>query len=787
MRALDLKALRDLWHLRSQALAIALVIAAGIANLVMAASTLDSLYVTRNRFYQDCAFADVWASLERAPQSLGERIAAIDGVQTVETRIVVAANLSIEGFGDPVKALVHSLPDEREPLLNRLYLRAGRLPAPNAQREVVVSEAFAEAHGFAPGDRLRATIYGRSAAYTIVGVVLSPEYVYQIQPGAMFPDFKRFGVLWMGRRALEAAADMDGAFNSVTLRLLPGTPAAAVTGPLDALLRRYGGLGAYARVDQLSHRFLDGEFEQLATTAKLFPTIFLGVAAFLLNVVLSRLVGMQRDQIAILKAFGYSNRAIAAHFVLIVALIGAVGIALGLVGGVALGQWMSGMYREFYRFPFLDYRLSPWVVLLGTGVSLAAALLGTFHAVASAAKLPPAEAMRPPAPERYRESVVERMGLRRWLTQPTRMIVRNIERRPVKSVLTVVGLSLACAIMMMGRFQNDAIDFMIDVQFRIGQRNDVSVDFIEPSARRAAFELASIPGVRWVEPYRTVSVRLRHGHRTYRTGLQGLMPHGSLKRPVDTALRAVPVPPEGLLLTDYLAELLDARVGDAIEIDVLEGRQRRVTAPVAAVVSEYMGVQAYMDVDAVNRLLGDGDVVSGAYLAVDAARQTSVYRALEKRPRVAGIGVRRLAIQNFYDTLAESILVFTFVALMLGAVINFGVVYNSARIALSERGRELASLRVLGFTRGEVSYILLGELAILVLLSIPLGLAAGYLLCWFFAVSLDSDLYRIPVHISTSTFVFAVVTTVLSAAASALLVRRRVERLDLVEVLKTRE
>ncbi|MBL8274325.1 MAG: ABC transporter permease, partial [Xanthomonadales bacterium] len=285
MKALNRKAFRDLWHLRSQALAIALVIAAGIANLIMAQSTLESLYLTRERFYRDYAFADVWAGLKRAPESLAKRIGELDGVMLADTRIVVPANLSLEGFSDPVKGMVISLPDDGEPRLNRLYLRAGRFPAPNAQREVVASEAFAEAHGLRPGAEIRATIYGRSQRFRLVGIVLSPEYVYQIQPGAAFPDFKRFGVFWMGRRALEAAADMDGAFNSVVLRLLPGTQPTHVIAPLDALLRRYGGQGAYARADQLSHRFLDGEFEQLRTTARLFPTIFLGVAAFLLNVV----------------------------------------------------------------------------------------------------------------------------------------------------------------------------------------------------------------------------------------------------------------------------------------------------------------------------------------------------------------------------------------------------------------------------------------------------------------------------------------------------------------------
>ena len=358
MKALNRKAFRDLWHLRSQALAIALVIAAGIANLIMAQSTLESLYLTRERFYRDYAFADVWAGLKRAPESLARRIGELDGVMLADTRIVVPANLSLEGFTDPVKGMVISLPDDGEPRLNRLYLRAGRFPAPNAQREVVASEAFAEAHGLRPGAEIRATIYGRSQRFRLVGIVLSPEYVYQIQPGAAFPDFKRFGVFWMGRRALEAAADMDGAFNSMVLRLLPGTQPAHVIAPLDALLRRYGGQGAYARADQLSHRFLDGEFEQLRTTARLFPTIFLGVAAFLLNVVVARTVGMQRDQIAILKAFGYGNRAVALHYALIILMIVVVGTLIGLVGGIALGQWMSGVYREFYRFPFLDFRLS---------------------------------------------------------------------------------------------------------------------------------------------------------------------------------------------------------------------------------------------------------------------------------------------------------------------------------------------------------------------------------------------------------------------------------------------
>ena len=365
--------------------------------------------------------------------------------------------------------------------------------------------------------------------------------------------------------------------------------------------------------------------------------------------------------------------------------------------------------------------------------------------------------------------------------------LREIRRNLMRSFLTVLGIACACGLMMVGNYQKGAIDFMVDVQFRVGQRNDLSVDFSEPAARQGAFELRALPGVQAVEPYRTAAVRLRNGLHSYRTGLQGLLPDGAMKRPVDIGLSRVALPPDGLLMTDFLAGMLGLEVGDEVEIEVLEGRQRKLRAPVVALVSEYIGVQAYMSLDAMNRLLGDGDVISGAYLKVDSNQQTALYRLLEKRPRVAGIGARLLAVENFYDTLAESILVFTFVALVLGAVINFGVVYNSARISLSERGRELASLRVLGFTRGEVGYILLGELALLVAIAIPLGFVVGKALCAYFALSLQSDLYRIPVYVSPSTYAFAGITMVVSTVLSALVVRRRITRLDLIEVLKTRE
>ena len=650
-----------------------------------------------------------------------------------------------------------------------------------------MSDAFAEAHHLKPGERLRATVYGRAQWFTVVGIASSPEYLYQIKPGSMFPDYERYAIVWAHRRALAAALDMNGAFNQAVIKLAPGAHEQDVIDALDRLLARYGSRGATGRADQLSHHFLDQEFKQLATMARLFPAIFLGVAAFLLNVVFKRLIGTQRDQVAILKAFGYTTRQVALHYGLIVTLICLLGSAIGVGLGVWLGQHLSGLYRINFRFPFLDFHLGLPVMAAGIGISLLAALGGTGRAVYAAAGEPVAQAMRPPAPERYRRTLAERLGLTRWLSQAARIIWRQLERRPGKALLTVIGLALAGGILMMARFQTGSIFHMVDLEFRLAQQQDISASFVEPTGRGALRELAAIDGVRAVEGVRQVPVRLRHDNHSALTSIQGLPAGASLQRPVDMHLRRVALPPDGLVLGDYLAQRLGVKPGDLVWVEVLEGRQKKLQLPVVQLVQAYTGLPAYMDLQALNRALGDGDVVSGALLTVDAAAQTRVLHELDRRPRVAGAETRLGAVRAFFKSIAEFTGVFTWIAVLMGGVVNFGVVYNSARIALSERGRELASLRVLGLTRGEVSTILLGELALLVLVSIPLSFVVGWGLSAFLARGMQSDLYRVPVVLPPSSYAFAALITVLSAVLSSLAVYWRIRRLDLIGVLKTRE
>ena len=788
MSVLDRKLRRDLWHLRGMVAAISLVLLGGIATFVMARVTHESLAATRLVYYADQRFADVFASLVRAPEAVGERIAELPGVDRVETRVVAPVNIEIEGFGDPVTGRIVSLPERGEPLLNVPWLRLGRLPAPFADTEVTVSEDFAAAHRLAPGDGITAVIKGKRRQLTVVGVSLSPEYMYAIPPGAMFPDYERFGILWMNRRALATAYEMEGAFNDVSLRLRRGTAPRDVIDALDALLARYGGLGSYDREDQLSHRFITEELRQLATMATVFPVIFLSVAALLLNVVVTRLVALEREQIGTLKAFGYETRDVLAHYLKLVLAMVSIGLVAGVGAGLWLARGMTAIYQDFYSFPYLHLRLEPAVLFQAVAVTLVAALAGTLLAVRRAAALPPAVAMNPEPPPVYRATVLERAGLQRRLAEPTRMILRDIARRPLRAGLTVLGIAAAVGTLMITNFSRDAVGWMVDVQYVLSSREDLTVLFTDPTPRRALYSLTGLEGVGHAEGFRAVPARLVHRQRSYRTEVEGVEPGAVLQRALDAELRPVPIPAEGVILTEYLArDILGIEPGERLRIEVLEGRRPVFEVPVAGLTRQYLGVNAYMSREALNRLMREGPAISGARLAVDPARQDAIYRELRRMPRVAGTVVRENSIRQFNEMMEESILFFSFITAMLGAFIAFGVVYNSARIALSERSRELASLRVLGFTRGEVGYILLGEIGLLTLAAIPLGFLLGRGLSAYLAASFTSDLYRIPLIVQPSTYALAASIVVASFAVSAVLVWRRLARLDLIEVLKTRE
>jgi putative ABC transport system permease protein len=569
--------------------------------------------------------------------------------------------------------------------------------------------------------------------------------------------------------------------------LAPRASAPEVIAELDRLLEPYGGRGALPRSLQASAWTLENELGQLEMFGFLVPFIFFGVAAFILQVALTRALALQRTQIAALKALGYSDAALAWHYIKWALAIATGGAVTGVGVGAWLGSAMIGLYNEFFRFPDLSFHLSVSVAVQSVAASLIVAALGAQASVRKAVRVPPADAMRPSSPPRYRASVLERLSRRLRPALVTRMVLRNLEREPGRAFMSVVGISLAVAILFIGLAFTDVINALIEEQFTRAIRYDATLAFAEPRSHRSVFEVARLPGVMEIEETRVVPVRLRAGQRSRTLAVTGLVERPRLSRVLDQRGEDVGIPLEGLVLSRALGEVLDVQPGDALQVEVLEGRRPIRDVTVALLVDDRMGLQAYMHVDAVRRLLRESETVSGVAVTIDPAMLDRFYAVVKVMPAVAGVALRDATLRSFRETIAEHMGLQIFINVIFAGIIAFGVVYNAARVSLSERSRELASLRVLGFTRGEISLILLGELAVLTMMALPFGAAIGYVLGDAITAGLSNEIYRMSFVVSPATLAWSWLTVIVAAGLSGIVVRRRLDQLDLVAVLKTQE
>ena len=787
---LDRKLLRDLRRMWSQALTIALVVACGIGGFLTSLSAVDSLDLARARFYADGRFADVFAGVRRAPNSLTERLREIPGVADVQVTHEEIVRVSLPGLADPIIGQLIGLDRQKPHRMNLVSLASGRMIVPqdgvrgDAPIEALVSKGFAEAHRIKPGARLNVLMNGKYRTLEVTGIALSPEFIFAGLWG--MPDARGFGVFWIDRDVLAAAYNMDGAFTRAAFKLAPGTPEQAVVAEVTRLLAPYGGREVHGREDQASHAMLDNEIREQRVLGTVLPAIFLGVAAFLLNVVVARLVSTQREQIATLKALGYPNASIGLHYLKLVLLIVVLGLVLGVMLGKQLGSLLTGLYAEFFHFPSFEHRILPPLLLIGVAVSVATACLGTAHAILATVRLAPAEAMRPPAPAHFRRTLMERLGIGR-MGPALRMIVRNMERRPTRTALSISGVAAALAIVIMGNFFRDAIDVVIDTQFTLGLRGDITVWTAEPVDDSVRLELARLPGVTQVESTRFAQVTVVNGQRRERTILRGYAPRPELYRIIDVNQKEQLLEGQGLVLTDRMADKLGLRLGDTVRIEVQEGRKRTLLLPLRATVREMFGMNAYLARDELNRLLGDADVTTGFVLGIEPGAEAAVLEASKALPRAAGAWSKGTMLRNMEEITARNIRIMSTILTAFASVIAVGVVYNNARIALSERTWELASLRVLGFTRGEVSALLLGEMAIVIAIALPLGMALGYGLVQLISELLKSDQFYFPVIVRPRTYAGAALCVLAAGAASALVVRRNIDQLDMVAALKARE
>lgn len=787
MSPLHAKLMRDLWRIRAQALAIMVVIAIGVALQVMMSGFVTSLTQTRDAYYERHQLSDIFAPVVRAPNYVSAQLEEVAGIRAVETRISTFASINVATLEFSVSAQVLSLPLDGRRHLNEVRLTSGRFPTKERSSEVLLLNSFATAHRIVPGDSIEVTLNGVRRILDVVGTAQSPEFIYFSAPGEFIPDDARFGVIWMGRTALAAAMDLEGAFNEALISLLRGANERAVLDGVDQVLEPFGTPGAYGLDDFPSDRFLSEEISGLEVTARTVPPVFMLVSAFLLYIVVSRMIRSEREEIGLIKAFGYSNTEVASHYLQLALFVATGGAALGFLMGVVLGRLMVPVYTTYYKLPFLLFRLEFASFAYGMLLSLGVAGIGGLLALRGVVGLTPAEAMRPPTPPDFSRSVSFRQGVLRRLDQPTRMVIRRLFRQPLRMLGAVAGIAAGMALSLSMLIIYEGFDQAIDQTFNVVDRSDATVSFVSNAPPKTIYELERMPGISVAEPVRFVPVVFRNGVRTYKGSITGLSPEPELNRALDATLRPIVLPPEGVVLSVPLAEILDVGIGDVLTLEIREGRQPNVTTHVAGIADSLIGSPAFMDLDALGRHTGSAERLSGAFISITDGWEGTVYGDLKDTPAIAGISLRSEAEKAFQKVMDEGAGSARFVMGLMAFAITFGIVYNVARVAQDESARDLASLRVMGFSHGEASFVLLGELAVVTLIALPIGIGLGSLLSHQIAAGFSTDLYQVPVVYAPKAIGSSISVVVAAAAFSGWLVQRSIRGSDITLALKTRE
>lgn len=756
MRALDRKLLREVRGSAGGLGAIVAILALGVTTFVGLLGAYGNLSLALDDYYARCRMPDFWVELKRAPVDDALAAARVEGVGELRARVEGSASVDWPDYDVQVRGMIRSLPEREEAVLAGALLASGQWFSGLDLNEVILSHAFAEAHALHEGDDLPLVIDGTRHELRIVGTALSAEAVYLTPPGAIAPDPALFGIFFVRREFAENALGMRGATNSLVGQFLPGvTNADAVLDEISAACRDYGVFSAYPRAEQASNLALQSEIEGLRVFAVFMPLFFFGAAALVLNVLMRRTVERQRVTIGTLKAMGSTNAELIGHFLGLGVLIG---IAGGLLG-VVLGEWsasaLTELYTRFFEFPALISIPHPEYWIWAAIAALGAATLGSLQGARAVLALAPAEAMRPARPPAGGKIALESFEFL-WKRVPCagRIVLRNLFRHPLRSTIGIGVAALGASLVFTAFAFSSAMTILVDFQFERVLRSDYTVSFTSERGSAALDELARLPGVRLVEPQFAVAGELRVDRRRKQVAITGIDANAELNVPFTFEHGRIAVPPAGLLMSTRLAESLGVRPGDELEFEPAKGRREALRLPLAGTIDSMVGLSVQADASWLRSILGESEAVTGAQLAADrnAHDRDAFYGRLRASPGVAGVTDLRDQREQLETVFFEMMYAMTAILVLFASVIFFGAVLNSSLISLSERKRELATLRAIGWTPREVGRLLLHEnLAVNVIGVVP-GLLLGWLMFAGLATEFQTDLFAMPTHVESWAF-----------------------------------
>lgn len=793
MKTLDRKLLRELYSSKGLLLAITSIVAVGMTCFVSMLSAYHNLQQAKVRYYRQCRMADFWIELKKAPSVELEQLTQMPGVMQVTPRIQFAATVDLEDVVKPVNSLLLSLPDQRQQVINDVVLKQGDYFTNERQNEVIVNASFAREHNLFPGSWIHILLDNRRQELFVVGTAISSEFTYLLGPGAVVPDPKNFGVFYLKQSYAEDVFSFDGAANQVAGRWAPGAQdqSERLLAAMEERLEPYGVFSVTGLDRQVSNQFLTSEIQGLGATAAVIPTIFLLVAALVLNVLITRLARQQRTVIGTIKALGYTDWQVFNYFLKFGLSVGIMGGVLGSVLGYAAATGMTVMYRQFFEFPELLSGFYWYTHLVGLAVCVSCAVAGSLYGARSVLRLEPAAAMRPAPPRSGRKIWLERFDwLWQQLTAPWRLAVRGVFRHRLRTLAGVFAAAMGASLLVAGFMMTEIQHYLIEFQFHEIMRSDIDLAFDDERGRDAWSEVQHLPGVDWAEPTLNVAVRMVHGPYRRKSGITGLIPEARLTVPYDEEGDPIRLPEAGLVLTQRLAEILHAEPGDRITLIPIKGERHPVQATVAHVSESYLGLAAYADIRYLSRLLNSEFLMTGAQLKVngDPRDRLALYRELKQIPAIQSVVSRHDIIENLVKTLLNNQFIFIGLLILFAGIVFFGSIVNASMVSLAERQREVATFRALGYGPWTIGGMFLRENLIVNAVGTLCGLPVGYLLVELTALAYaQNDLIRLPVVSAPWVWLYTIGLAFLFAMMAHGVVQRRIHLLNYLEALKVKE
>ncbi len=787
MNKLRLMTLRDIKSNKGQYIAVILVVVIGIAMYNATLMSYENLSNSVEYYYEEYNLPHLFVRLNKSSESVVRVAEGVDGVTSARGRLVLDVPMEVPDYEGRVQARVVSVPPSNNDALNKLYLEDGRYVSGSYRDTVLVEKMFMEFHGLEIGSTIYPIVDGKRIELEVGGKAVSPEHIYVIPSAqAMMPDNERFTILFLEHGFMQQLFGYDGMVNEVIVEIKDEDRVEEIKKELEDRLKHYGLISVTERDEEVSYVMMENELNGLESMGSAYPVIFLTIGSIVIYMLLLRLVDNQRLQIGVLMALGFTKRAILFHYLGYALFVGFVGSALGSLAGIKLGGALTRYYLVFFNVPVLQIKTYVSVIIIGILMSVVFCGIAGLNAAKRVLKIAPAEAMRPVAPiegkKWWGERILPFIGSMKisW-----RLTFRNMWRNKKRTIFTVSAISMTVGLMISILMMLDSVDYLFEMAFGDALSYDYKVAFTTDVHQDIVNDLSEFEEITYVEPIAEYPFRLKNGWREKNTMIMGIERNSRVYHLSGLNGGRIDVPREGILLTEGLAESLGVKRGDMLTIEALNkpGIERQVT--VKGLVEEYMGGSGFMELDVLNGVLQEGSTINNALINLR-YNSGNFVRDIEGMAYVQSVREPDDMVKQYNEYMG---LMYAYIGVIitLSCIMGFAIIYNTTTISIMERKRELASLRIMGFTNKKVSELIFNENTAVSVMGLIVGMPLGRFMGVQMLNYVPEDMMSLPLVIFPKTYVLAAVTVALFVILAQMANMRRISRMDLVEVMKSRE